>query len=189
MKKAFVFDLDGTLLNSEVRISPKTYQALKKLKEEGHLIIIASGRMYASTMYVVENFLPFLKENVIVSSYNGGYIVDHKGNVVFEKGVSKGNAVKCIRFLRDLNIHRHIYINDKLISEIDDKEIRDYSKHSFVDYMLVDDLIAEIENSSHPTLKILAIGEPNKIDLIKKLAEKEFQGEFNLMKSWNTYLD
>ncbi len=189
MKKAFVFDLDGTLLNSGVRISPKTYQALKKLKEEGHFIVIASGRMYASTMYVVENFLPFLKGNVIISSYNGGYIVNHNGKVFFEKGVSKESAVKCIKFLRDLKIHRHIYINDKLISEIDDKEIRDYSKHSFVDYVLVNDLISEIENSSHPTLKILAIGEPDKINLVKKLAEKEFQGEFNLMKSWDTYLD
>ena len=145
--------------------------------------------MYASTMYVVENFLPFLKGNVIISSYNGGYIVNHNGKVFFEKGVSKESAVKCIKFLRDLKIHRHIYINDKLISEIDDKEIRDYSKHSFVDYVLVDDLISEIENSSHPTLKILAIGEPDKINLVKKLAEKEFQGEFNLMKSWDTYLD
>jgi len=189
MKKTFVFDLDGTLLNSDVRISQKTYQALKKLKEENHLIIIASGRMYASTMYIVENFLPFLKGNVIISSYNGGYIVDHLGNILFEKGVSKENAVKCIKFLRGLNVHRHIYINDKLISEIDDKEIRDYSKHSFVDYLLVDDLIAEIENSSHPTLKLLAIGEPNKINIVKKLAEKEFQDEFNLMKSWDTYLD
>lgn len=189
MKKAFIFDLDGTLLKSDLTISCRTKSALREIKERNHIIIISTGRMYTSTMYIIENFLPFLKEYVIVSAYNGGYVVSPEGRIIFEKGVEKDLAIKCVEFLRKLDIHRHIYINDKLISEQDDKEIKDYAVHSFVDYFLVEDLIKEIRNSKHPPLKLLAIGEPHKINEVKFLSEKEFDGKFNIMKSWDIYLD
>lgn len=187
--KVFVFDFDGTLLNSEVRISPRTFEALKKLKEHGHTIILCSGRMYASMLFIVENFLPFLKGYAHIVSYNGGYIVNNKGELLFEKGLDKDVAIDCIEFLRELNVHRHVYINDELISEQDDQEIKDYSKHSFVAYKLVDDLVDTIKNSEHPTLKILGICEQAKLNMVQSLAEKKFEGKINIMRSFSTYLD
>jgi Cof subfamily protein (haloacid dehalogenase superfamily) len=188
-RKFFVFDFDGTLLNSEVRISSRTFDALKKLKEKGHTIILCSGRMYASMLFIVDNFLPFLKGYAHIVSYNGGYIVNNKGELLFEKGLEKDVAIDCVEFLRELNVHRHVYINDELISEQDDQEIKDYSKHSFVEYKLVDDLVETIKNSEHPTLKILGICETSKLNTVQSLAEKKFEGKINIMRSFNTYLD
>ena len=37
-------DLDGTLLTDDKRITPRTAEYLKKLSDEGHYIVIASGR-------------------------------------------------------------------------------------------------------------------------------------------------
>lgn len=189
MKSVFVFDLDGTLLNSNVEISQRTVKALKKLKDKGHLIILSSGRMYASMQYIIERFLPFLRNYAVISAYNGGYLVDHSGNVVFEKGVEKETACECIEFLQEYRVHRHIYINDVLISEQDDEEIKAYAKHSFVNYTLVDDLVKVIKNSDHPTLKILAICEPKTLDELKGMALKRFKDKFNIMKSFDSYLD
>ncbi|HOB16532.1 MAG TPA: Cof-type HAD-IIB family hydrolase [Defluviitoga sp.] len=187
--KVFVFDFDGTLLNSEVRVGPRTFEALKILKEQGHTIILCSGRMYASMLYIINNFLPFLKGYAYIVAYNGGYIVNNKGELIFEKGLEKEVAIECVEFLRQLNVHRHIYINDELISEVDDQEIRDYSKHAFVEYKLVDDLVETIKSSEHPTLKILAICEPDRLDEIQSFAEKKFEGRINIMKSFSSYLD
>ena len=47
MKKVLFFDIDGTLLNSELKIPWKGKRELKRLKEAGHYLFVASGRPLA----------------------------------------------------------------------------------------------------------------------------------------------
>jgi len=51
-----VLDLDGTLLNSERSISKATRDYLKKLKEKGYIITIATGRIYESVNDILQGF-------------------------------------------------------------------------------------------------------------------------------------
>jgi Cof subfamily protein (haloacid dehalogenase superfamily) len=65
-----VLDLDGTLLNNDKQISPRTKQVLSKLKENGHQIMIATGRPYrASEMYYRE-----LGLNTPIVNFNGAFV-------------------------------------------------------------------------------------------------------------------
>jgi Cof subfamily protein (haloacid dehalogenase superfamily) len=43
-KKIIFFDIDGTIYNREIGISAKTRQAIKLLRQNGHLTFIATGR-------------------------------------------------------------------------------------------------------------------------------------------------
>ena len=45
-----VLDLDGALLNSEKKVSEMSKKNLKKLKDLGYIIVIASGRIYESVI-------------------------------------------------------------------------------------------------------------------------------------------
>ena len=45
-KKLFAFDLDGTLLNSEQKLSPGNAKALAEASKKGHLVIMVTGRNY-----------------------------------------------------------------------------------------------------------------------------------------------
>ena len=45
-KKLIAVDLDGTLLNSESKLSPYTIETIQKVSEQGHRIIITTGRPY-----------------------------------------------------------------------------------------------------------------------------------------------
>ena len=47
MSKLVFFDIDGTLLDSEMQVPESTMQALHRLKENGHKIAICSGRPYS----------------------------------------------------------------------------------------------------------------------------------------------
>lgn len=69
-KHLIVLDLDGTLLTDEKKISPKTKQTLHKAKEQGHEIMIATGRPYrASEMYYKELVL-----NTPIVNFNGAFV-------------------------------------------------------------------------------------------------------------------
>lgn len=45
-KKIIALDLDGTLLNKESQLSDYTISTIKKVKEAGHTVLIATGRPY-----------------------------------------------------------------------------------------------------------------------------------------------
>ncbi len=72
MKKLFIFDIDGTVVNSERNVVPSTIIALQQAHEAGHEIGIVSGRNFTQMDDVLTS-LPFVK---YVGTINGGIIRD-----------------------------------------------------------------------------------------------------------------
>lgn len=57
-KKIVFSDLDGTLLNSDFKISAQNLESMHKLKKNGYLIALATGRNLYSTQKVLSDDLP-----------------------------------------------------------------------------------------------------------------------------------
>ena len=52
-KKLIIFDIDGTLVNSDKRVLASTYESITKLKEAGHELCIATGRNYGLSKEII----------------------------------------------------------------------------------------------------------------------------------------
>ncbi|GER65750.1 5-amino-6-(5-phospho-D-ribitylamino)uracil phosphatase YitU [Weizmannia acidilactici] len=63
-------DLDGTLLNDEKTISPKTKSVLKKAKAEGHIVMISTGRPFRSS----QPYYNELELDTPIVNFNGAFI-------------------------------------------------------------------------------------------------------------------
>ena len=74
-KKYFFFDIDGTLTdNATKEVVPSALEAVKKLKEAGHFVSIATGR----ANYKAESFrAKYHFENMVC---NGGHGIYYMGN-------------------------------------------------------------------------------------------------------------
>ncbi len=75
--KTIVLDLDGTLLNSNHELDKITREYLIKIQEEGHKVVLCSGRSY-SGMEQVAAQLKLDQFNGYVISYNGGEARNYK---------------------------------------------------------------------------------------------------------------
>ncbi len=63
-------DLDGTLLSDEKTISNRTKQTIAKVKKNGHIVVIATGRPFrASVQYYKE-----LSLNTPIINFNGAFV-------------------------------------------------------------------------------------------------------------------
>ncbi|MGR6897965.1 Cof-type HAD-IIB family hydrolase [Rummeliibacillus sp. BSL5] len=80
-KKILFFDIDGTLYNSEKKLPPATYEAIKKAEENGHEAVIATGR----SPFFLKPVLEELGLNSFIS-FNGQYVV-YKGKVISERPI------------------------------------------------------------------------------------------------------
>ncbi|MGM0640767.1 MAG: HAD family hydrolase [Thermotogota bacterium] len=187
--KTFVFDLDGTLLNSNIKVSEKNKKTLKKIIEKKHNLILASGRMYSSMMHIIDYYIPFVENYAHIVSYNGAYVVDNQNQVLVEEGVNSEIAKEIIRYLRIKNLHRQIYVKDELIVEEDNQEIRDYAKHASVKYEVVYDLIDFINKNKNLPLKLLAVGENKKLLKIQKELSNKYSNYLNIIMSFHSFLD
>jgi hypothetical protein len=108
--KAIALDLDGTLLNSEKIVSPETKEILKELSEKGMEIIIVTGRLYATTLPIVQS----LDFPVTVICYNGARVVDaNTGEVLFEKNLKPSHVKKLIQFSHNNSVQLNLFQNDR----------------------------------------------------------------------------
>lgn len=73
--KAIVLDIDGTLLNDEKQLTPRTKDSLIDAQKQGVKIVLASGRPTPG-MWKYAAELQLDRYNGMLVSYNGAYVVE-----------------------------------------------------------------------------------------------------------------
>lgn len=87
-----VVDLDGTILNEKRQITKNTINYLHSLKEKGFIIVIATGRIYASSLLATEGatFANYLLTDA------GTCIYDLENNKVIKKDLIRKETIEKI---------------------------------------------------------------------------------------------
>lgn len=108
MKKYIFFDIDGTLTNNNPGgiILPSTHRTLKKLKENGHFVAIATGRSYSMAKSAMEEANI---DNVVCCGGNGLIL---NGEVIHINPLNKEKALLIIQECLEKDIRFGIAIND-----------------------------------------------------------------------------
>lgn len=91
----FATDLDGTLLRNN-EISVPDLEALKKLSEAGHLVVVSTGRPYNGVEWILDQY--GLETEYLILA-NGALILDREKKVIHHEvigmDVVKGIAKEC----------------------------------------------------------------------------------------------
>lgn len=103
-----VVDLDGTLLNEYGKVSVDTKNYLTKLKNNGYIIVIATGRIYKSVMNATDGaeFANYLITDT------GSCIYDTTSEIsIFKNVINKETAKKIFEYYND--DFKYIFVCDK----------------------------------------------------------------------------
>ena len=106
--KIIALDLDGTLLDSEKRLSEENRRALQQAADKGIEIVPTTGRIYAIIPEVVRK-LPFINYAITV---NGAELYDVKNDRVLAKNeLPWEKAVEIMQYLDGFNVVYDCYQN------------------------------------------------------------------------------
>lgn len=115
-KKVLVLDLDGTLTNSEKKITPETKAALMRMQQQGHTVVLASGRPTAGIMPVARE-LKLAENEGYILSFNGGMILDCKsGDILYQKTLPAEVVPELFELAQKLGIGLLSYEDDTIIT-------------------------------------------------------------------------
>lgn len=162
-KKILILDIDGTLVNSKKEITPKTYEAIMKIQDMGHIVALASGRPYPGMKQYIKK-LHMDEMGGYAIAFNGGMIVDCRTQKpVIEKCIPNIYIKDLYEYAVDNEIGMVTYKDDMVITgtEIDNymqyearlnymplKKVKDFV--SFVDYDMVKCLMTAEPNIKAP---------------------------------------
>ncbi|MBP1969022.1 Cof subfamily protein (haloacid dehalogenase superfamily) [Virgibacillus natechei] len=125
MKKHLIaLDLDGTLLTDNKEISSYTKQIVLKAAEEGHIIVIATGRPHRASI----NYYHNLGLNTPMVNFNGALLhhpTDQKWDALHNP-MPMRTAHKIIDACFDLNVHNMLaeVMDDVYLDQYDEKIIQ-----------------------------------------------------------------
>lgn len=191
MIKMVISDMDGTLLDSEKRISEENKRAIRLLEEKGTVFLLATGRIFASAASHAGEL--GLKAQIIAC--NGALIKNPvTKEVLYEKVIEKNLAARVMEIFEEEGIYYHFYTERDFYT----KEL----KYTSLAYMRAneampeeerihlavrEDMFSALEEASM-AMKFVAIDEErSRVDRVKKRL-REIPG-IEISQSWYNNLE
>lgn len=159
MYKLIALDMDGTLLNSQKKLTPRVCDAITRAKEKGIKVILASGRPF-------EGMLPTLQalgldgNEDIALTYNASLILNVASKNIISSALLKiDDAIQLFTIANKLNVNIHAYsMTHGLITP-------KHNKYTYYEAKLNHIPVTEFDfhklSSDDTILKVMMIDEPN----------------------------
>ncbi|MDY6012535.1 sugar-phosphatase [Clostridium sp.] len=187
MYKLIALDMDGTLLNDDKVVSERNKEALRKAKELGVYVVLASGRPIEGLLKFLEE-LDLLGEDDYVLSYNGCLVQKTKSREAVCDVTLKGRDLKYLKELADeagLNIHA--FSKEKgLITPKENKYTTYEAHHNGIDFHIDD--FKDIKDEED-IIKVMMIDEPEILDAGMKKLPNEVYEKYSVAKSAPFFLE
>ncbi len=185
--RAVVLDIDGTLIDAELFLHPRTRAAVRAATQSLP-VVLASGRMFQSAV-------PWARELNVTEPlvcYQGALIRklplgDAPGRVIFEEGLDTAVAVTTIEIARAHGWHVQAYQDDELYCEQDRPEAHLYAGIAQVPIRFVDDLATLVING---TTKIVVVSEdPATIDACVATLREDLRDRARVTRSMEQFVE
>ena len=187
-RKIFLSDLDGSLLTTDKRVSPKTMETLEKFVAAGNTFAICTGRDINSTLSVYDGMGLHLKGSFAVA-YNGGQIYDIDNKcTVYREGIDVPFARVLLDMAKEYGVHVHTYNDNFILSEAYNECMEFYRRVIKTPLIVADDITPYMDV---PPCKIICIEmhDHEKQERFRKAVHEKYSDKLNLMYSNDYYLE
>lgn len=149
LKNVLFADMDGTLLRDDNTLSDEMKQALLRLTDAGHRLVLTSGRPLPAILQVCED-AGLTTPNMLIISNNGALIYNHEtGKPLQEYRLSGEDVAYIVARAREAGIHIHGYTASQIVACEPNDELRFYTRRIHMPIKYVKDIAAALSGGSY----------------------------------------
>ncbi|MCL4425078.1 MAG: Cof-type HAD-IIB family hydrolase [Firmicutes bacterium] len=176
-------DMDGTLLNDQYEISPRTAAAIARAVSRGVLVTLATGRTFRSAYFYAKD----LGLNLPLIAYNGGLIKEvFSGEIHLNRPIYLPTARALVDFLQGRGHYLKVYIDDKLFVAKETEETVAFASRHRIMYEAVGDLKPFL--TKEPSMMVVVEAEET-VNALKDWLDRDWHNKISSFKSNPRSLD
>lgn len=181
--KLIAIDMDGTLLNSNLEISPRTAQAIRRVRERGVHVTFCTGRMYASAL----PYAQAMELEIPLVTHDGAY-VKHlgTGEILYHKPLPAPYAKHIFLKAKEKGIHVNVVTEELLCMEQITAIGKRYAEIEGVPINVVEDMLGFLEQDP---VNMTLVAEPQVLVEVARELEEELGDKIYMTKSAPYYLE
>lgn len=185
--KLIALDLDGTLKNSENKISPKTRDALIQCEKLGIKIVLASGRPTPGLRHEAKE-LDLKQYEGYILSFNGARVSDYKtGEIIYDKALTVEQAHEMIKRAKDFNLAAMTYLdNDLITDQAEDSYVQGEAKLNDMGLRQVDEFLQFVD---FPVNKVLLAADPEYVAKVLDEFKAPYEDTLSIYRSAPFYIE
>jgi Cof subfamily protein (haloacid dehalogenase superfamily) len=184
--KLLALDLDDTLLNDQLKISPRNAAAIRKVAAKGVLVTIATGRMFRSALPYARE----LKVDLPLITYHGALVkYAGSGEVLRHCPVPFETALEIIKLAEEEGFHLNLYFDDRLFIKEENEKTRYYQTIASIPVEPVGNLSRFLlEEKIEPT-KLTIIDLEGRLEEIQQLLRGKYFSGLSILRSRPYFLE
>lgn len=182
-----VLDLDGTLTNSEKKITPPTREALIEIQQCGKKVVLASGRPTPGVIPLAKE-LDLKDYGSYILSFNGARITNcATGEIIYNKILPASVIPVVYEIVKEYDVDILTYSDDSIISGICPNQYTDVeSRINSLPVKRVDNFVEYVD---FPVNKLLVTGDPAITEHLEKILKHKFHSYLNIYRSEPFFLE
>lgn len=182
-----VFDLDGTLTNSQKKITPKTKQAIEQIQQQGIRVVLASGRPTCGILPIAEE-LNLTKYGGFVLSFNGANVINMQTQeVIYQKTLPTQIIPSLCEFAQHHKINLLSYEGNTIITHASKDPY--VIIESQVNHMQVKQISNLCDYIRFPVHKCMIVGDSDRLEKLEPIAVSQLGGQLNIYRSEPYFLE
>jgi Cof subfamily protein (haloacid dehalogenase superfamily) len=178
------FDVDGTLIDRDLTISPKVRDAIRRMRDAGIIGCLVTGRMYRAT-------IPFARElhfDAPIICYQGAAIIDPATDDVLDHVALDNRIVReLISVAEGDRMHLQLYRNDEYYCESRNRFSELYAKLSLTEPVIVPSLREAFAYS--PATKAVIVDDPPVAERYARSLMERFDGRAYVTRSLPEFVE
>ena len=182
------FDLDGTVLSRNLRISERTVDALRGLRERGMRLVVATGRRFEGAHEHAVR-LGFSGSDPVIC-YGGSMVRRMNGETLMHRTLPRELGAEVLEWAAERGLHARVFIDGRIITSRETPAALEHlRRREEPDVSTVDSPAGWIRESEEEPTKLVIVDNPDSVGDWLEEAQEHFRGRLFVTRSLPHYVE
>lgn len=182
------FDLDGTVLRRDLKITDRTRAAVNRLRERGMRLVVATGRRFEGAREHAGR-LGFADEDPVIC-YGGSMVRRMNGETLLHRTLPRSLGVEVLEWAAQRDLHARVFVDGRIITSPDTPAVLEHlRRYEEPGISVVDDPAAWLRDGGEEPTKLVLVDRPDDVEGWLEEAQNAFRGRLFVTRSLPHYVE